>query len=570
LRWVLPGTPPLDLTPLISSLGLHPLAARVLAHRGYASPESAAAFLTDGLADLPNPFLLKGLRAAVLRVCDALRSGQRITLYGDFDVDGVCSTALLALFLRELGANVSTYIPNRLGEGYGLNLAAIETLAQQGTRVLITLDCGTTSVAEVSRANALGLDVIVIDHHSIPSQLPPALAVINPYQPGCEYPTRHLCAAGVAFNFCLGLRKELREQSFFQQRREPNLRSMLDLVALATIADVVPLTGANRILVKHGLEEIARAARPGIRALKEVAGVFSGPVTTGQVGFRLGPRINAAGRLHDASLGLQLLCAETLEAARPVAQSLDAANLERQRIEQDILAQALHQVEQHSKTKALVLHSELWHPGVIGIVASRVVERFHRPTVLVAVKEGIGRGSARSIDGFHLVSALQDCADHLLKYGGHRQAAGLSIEASRLPAFSQAFAAVAAQKLSDEDIVPRCRVDAVVSLSELSPEAAKGIEVLAPFGRGNPEPIFASCDLAARPQVVASKREGRAGHLKLRFDSAPRLGAIGFGMADQLPLAQQKVDLAYQLSVEQWNGTEKLSLRLKALKASAP
>jgi single-stranded-DNA-specific exonuclease len=549
-------------------LGLHPLAARVLAHRGYASPESAAAFLTDGLGDLPNPFLLKGLRAAVLRVCDAIRSGQRITLYGDFDVDGVCSTALLALFLRELGANVSTYIPNRLGEGYGLNLAAIETLTQQGTRVLITLDCGTTSVAEVSRANALGLDVIVIDHHSIPSQLPPALAVINPHQPGCEYPTRHLCAAGVAFNFCLGLRKELRDQGFFQQRCEPNLRSMLDLAALATVADVVPLTGANRILVKHGLEEIARAARPGIRALKEVAGISAGPVSTGQVGFRLGPRINAAGRLHDASLGLQLLCAESLEAARPLAQSLDAANVERQRIEQEILAQALRQVEQHNQTKALVLHSELWHPGVIGIVASRVVERFHRPTVLVAVKEGIGRGSARSIDGFHLVSALQECADHLLKYGGHRQAAGLSIEASRLSAFSQAFAAVAAQKLTDEDIVPRCRVDAVVSLSELSPEAAKGIEVLAPFGPGNPEPVFASCDLAARSQVVASKREGRAGHLKLRFDSAPRLGAIGFGMADQLPLAQQKVDLAYQLSIEQWNGLEQLSLRLKALRAS--
>ncbi|HEX4803699.1 MAG TPA: single-stranded-DNA-specific exonuclease RecJ [Myxococcaceae bacterium] len=564
----MPATSPHDVTPLISAFGLHPLAARVLSNRGYATPDTAAAFLADGIGALPNPFLLKGLRAAVLRVCDAIRSGQRITLYGDFDVDGVCSTALLALFLRELGANVSTYIPNRLGEGYGLNLAAIETLAQQGTRVLITLDCGTTSVAEVSRANALGLDVIVIDHHSIPSQLPPALALINPHQPGCDYPTRHLCAAGVAFNFCLGLRKELREQGFFEKRREPNLRSMLDLVALATIADVVPLTGANRILVKHGLEEIARAARPGIRALKEVAGIFPGPMSTGQVGFRLGPRINAAGRLHDASLGLQLLCAETIEAARPLAHSLDAANLERQRIEQDILAQALRQVEQHSQTKALVLHSELWHPGVIGIVASRVVERFHRPTVLVAVKEGIGRGSARSIDGFHLVSALQDCAGHLLKYGGHRQAAGLSIEASRLPAFSQAFAAVAAQKLSDEDIVPCCRVDAVVSLSELSPEAAKGIEVLGPFGPGNPEPIFASCDLAARPQVVASKREGRAGHLKLRFDSAPRLGAIGFGMAEQLPLAQQKVDLAYQLSVEQWNGMEQLSLRLKALRAS--
>ena len=569
MRWVLPGTSPQDVTPLISALGLHPLAARVLSNRGYATPDAAAAFLADGIVDLPNPFLLKGLRPAVQRVGEALRAGHRITLYGDFDVDGVCSTALLAIFLRQLGANVSTYIPHRLGEGYGLNAAAIESLAQQGTRVLITLDCGTTSVAEIARANALGLDVIVIDHHSVPTELPCALAVINPYQPGCEYPTRHLCAAGVAFNFCLGLRKQLREEGFFGQRTEPNLRSLLDLVALATVADVVPLTGANRILVKHGLDELSRAARPGIRALKEVAGVPAGPVTAGQVGFRLGPRINAAGRLDDASLGLQLLCAETLEAARPLAHSLDAANVERQAIEREILSQALRQVEQSRQTKALVLHSELWHPGVIGIVASRVVERFHRPTVLVAVKDGVGRGSARSIEGFHLVGALQECADHLLRYGGHRQAAGLSIDAKRLPAFSEAFAIVAAQKLTDEDIVPRCRVDALVSLSELSPDAARGMEALAPFGAGNPEPVFATCALAARTRIIASKREGRPDHLKLSFDSLPRLGAIGFGMADQLPLAQGKVDLAYQLAVDQWNGTEKVSLKLKALRASA-
>jgi single-stranded-DNA-specific exonuclease len=546
------------------------LAARVLIHRGYATPAAASAFLADHLADLPDPFLMKGLRKAVGRICDALRDHQRITLYGDYDVDGVCSTALLALFLRELGANVSTYIPHRLGEGYGLNLQAIERLAVQGTRVLVTLDCGITSVAEVSRANALGLDVIVIDHHAVPDTLPPALAVLNPHQPGCDYPTRYLCAAGVAFNFCLGLRKELRDQGFFEQRKEPNLRSMLDLVALATIADVVPLTGANRILVKHGLEEIALARRPGIRALKEVAGVPAlGSVSSGQVGFRLGPRINAAGRLHDASLGLQLLCAESIDAARPLAQALDAANIERQGIEQQILAEALRQAEERCQARALVLHSETWHPGVIGIVASRVVERFHRPTVLVAVKEGIGRGSARSIDGFHLVSALQDCAALLLKYGGHKQAAGLTIDGNRLPAFCEAFVAVAAKKLTDDDVVPRCRVDAVVSLSELSAEAAKGIEVLGPFGSGNPEPIFASRDLAARSRLLPSRREGQTSHLKLMFDSAPHLDAIGFGMGDRLALAGGRVDLAYQVTIDEWNGREKLSLKLKDVRASS-
>lgn len=566
MRWVLPGTSQLDVAPLASALSLHPLAARILIHRGYATPEAASAFLADRLTDLPDPFLMKGLQKAVKRICEALKERQRITLYGDYDVDGVCSTALLALFLRQLGGDVTTYIPHRIGEGYGLNPQAIQLLAQQGTRVLVTLDCGINSIAEVSKANALGLDVIVVDHHAVPSELPPAMAVLNPHQSGCDYPTHHLCAAGVAFNLCIGLRKELREQCFFKDRKEPNLRSMLDLVALATIADVVPLTGANRVLVKHGLEEIAAARRPGVRALKEVAGVPTfGPVSSGQVGFRLGPRINAAGRLHDASLGLQLLCSESIEAARPLAQALDAANVERQGIEQQILAEALAQAKDW-QSKGLVLHSEAWHPGVIGIVASRVVERFHRPTVLVAVKDGIGRGSARSIDGFHLVSALQDCAGHLLKYGGHKQAAGLSIEANRLSAFSEAFAAVASQKLTDDDVVPRCRVDVLVSLSELSAEAAKGIEVLGPFGSGNPEPVFASRGLTATSRLVPSRREGRADHLKLLFDSAPHLDAIGFGMGDRLALVAGPLDLAYQVSIDEWNGRERLSLKLKDLR----
>jgi single-stranded-DNA-specific exonuclease len=569
LRWVLPGTSSADVEALTSTLALHPLAAQVLVHRGYTTAESASAFLADRLTDLPDPFLMKGMAKAVERICDALRERQLITLYGDYDVDGVCSTALLALFLRQLGATISTYIPHRLGEGYGLNPQAVERLAALGTRVLVTLDCGITSVAEISKANALGMDVVIVDHHSVPEALPPAWAVLNPHQRGCTYPTQHLCAAGVAFNFCLAIRKRLREQGFFAQRKEPHLRSLLDLVALATVADVVPLTGANRVLVRHGLTEIAEARRPGMRALKEVCGVPAlGPVSSGQVGFRLAPRINAAGRLHDASLGLQLLCAPDLESARPLAQALDAANLERQAIERQILAEALQQAEQGSTAKALVLHSRTWHPGVIGIVASRVVERFHRPTVMIALEDAMGRGSARSIAGFHLVTALEECAGHLVRYGGHRQAAGLSIEAARLPAFSEAFARIAAQKLTDDDIVPSCRVDALVSLSELSPEVAKGLEVLAPFGSGNPEPVFATRDVTARPRVVASRQEGRASHLKLFFDSASDVDAIGFGMGDRLGIVDRRIDLAYQISLEEWNGRERLSLKLKDLRPS--
>jgi single-stranded-DNA-specific exonuclease len=512
---------------------------------------------------------MKGMRSAVDRICDALAQRQKVTLYGDYDVDGVCSTALLYLFLKELGAVVSTYIPHRLEEGYGLNAQAIERLASSGTSLVISLDCGINSFSEIKRANELGLEVLVVDHHAVPSTLPPARAVLNPHQAGCDYPSRHLCAAGVAFNFCLGIRKRLRDAGVFAQKTEPNLRSMLDLVALATVSDVVPLTGPNRVLVKHGLREISLARRPGIQALKEVSGLDPfAEVTSGQVGFRLGPRINAAGRLHDASIGLQLLCAETVEAARPLAQALDAANLERREIEQRILGEAIQQADGRPDARGLVLSSDGWHPGVIGIVASRVVERFHRPTVLIALKDGVGRGSARSVDGFHLVGALQECSAHLLKFGGHKQAAGLALEESQLSEFSRAFEQVAARSLSEEDVLPRCRVDAVVSLSELDRQSIQGIDALAPFGSGNPEPVFASQGLTARPRVLANKREGLAGHLKLLLESAPHLDAIGFGMSDRAVLAQGPVDLAYQLSVEQWNGRERISLKLRDVRTS--
>jgi single-stranded-DNA-specific exonuclease len=554
---------------LTSTVGIHPLAARVLINRGYTSLDSVTAFLADQLTDLPDPFRMKGMRSAVQRISEALAQGQKITLYGDYDVDGVCSTALLYLFLKEIGAQVSTYIPHRLEEGYGLNTQALERLGASGTKLVITLDCGINSFAEVTRAGELGLEVIVVDHHAVSSTLPPATAILNPHQPGCDYPTRHLCAAGVAFNLCLGIRKRLREDGFFNQKKEPNLRSMLDLVALATVADVVPLTGANRILVKHGLREITLARRPGVRALKEVSGLDPlVEVTSGQIGFRLGPRINAAGRLHDASIGLQLLCADTLETARPLAQALDAANLERRGIEQDILAAAIQQADSRSEARGLVLSSDSWHPGVIGIVASRVVERFHRPTFLIALKDGVGRGSGRSVEGFHLVGALEECSAHLIKFGGHKQAAGLSVEQDRLAEFSRAFEQVAARTLSEEDILPRCRVDAVVSLSELDCNSVRGLEALAPFGSGNPEPVFASQTLSAKPRVLANRRQGQADHLKLFLESAPHLDAIGFGMSDRAPLAQGPVDLAYQLSVDQWKGQERISLKLKDVRTS--
>ncbi|WP_141327835.1 single-stranded-DNA-specific exonuclease RecJ [Myxococcus sp. AB025B] len=571
MRWLLPDVVEEEVGSLAGELSLHPLAARVLLHRGYRTPESASAFLSDRLADLPDPFRMKGMAAGVERLVRALHQREKVTLYGDYDVDGVCSTSLLFLFLRELGmSQLATYIPHRLDEGYGLNLGAVERIAGDGTRVLVTLDCGITSVAEITRAKELGLDVVVVDHHTVPPTLPPAVAVLNPHQPGCEYPTKALCAAGVAFNFCMGLRKRLRDDGYFATRKEPNLKALMDLVALATVADVVPLTGANRILVTHGLQELTAARRPGVRALKEVAGMDPDtPITAGQVGFRLGPRINAAGRLHDASLGLQLLCSESLESARALASVLDRANAERQGIESTILTQALAQAEERKDARGFVLYDEGWHPGVIGIVASRVVERYHRPTVMVGVKDGVGKGSARSIEAFHLFDALSGCSELLTKFGGHKHAAGLTIDADKLPALREAFEKIALQRLSPEDLIPRCRVDAVVSPRELDATAVEALQRLGPFGQGNPEPVLVLRHQVARPRVLPAKSAGSHGHLKLALMDAPELDAIGFGMADRVRLVEGPVDLAFQAGFDTFRGQRKLSLRLKDVRVAA-
>ncbi len=581
VRWVFPeerqrqrSVEPFDLAAAARLVGgelqLDPVTARVLVARGYTTPEAAQNFLSDALTDLPDPFLMKGLPAAVERLMRAVLNQERVTLYGDYDVDGVTSTALLTTFLGQLGLVVQTYIPHRLGEGYGLNRPAIERLAAEGTKLLVTLDCGITSHAEVTRANELGLEVIVVDHHAVPETMPPALAVLNPLQPGCDYPTKWLCAGGVTFNLCIGLRKLLRERGFFAGKTEPNLKQHLDLVALATVADVVPLTGANRVLVRHGLKELTLARRPGVRALKSVAGVFE-EVTASHVGFRLGPRINAAGRLDDASVGLQCLLAKDYESALPLARALDTANAERQQIERAMLDGAVEQAATAVErgAKGLVLSSPDWHPGVVGIVASRVVERFHRPTILVGVHDGMGKGSARSIEGFHLYDAIKACSGELTRFGGHKAAAGLSIEPSKLPKFASDFEAIAAARLTEADLIPRLRVDAEVLPNELSEKTWASLNVLAPFGMGNPEPVLALRHQVTHPRVLDNKTPGEPGHLKLGLESAPQFDVIGFRQAGLLPLTEGPVDLAFKLSVDEYRGVRRVGLKLTGLRASA-
>jgi len=574
LRWVFPGgdrdveSQRRATRRLAIELGLDPLAARVLVARGLDQPEDAARFLSHELTDLPDPFRMKGMSAAVERLTRAIVQGESITLYGDYDVDGVCSTALLSLFLDSVGASPKTYIPHRIDEGYGLNLRAVERIAREGSRLLVSLDCGIGSVAEVARAHELGMDVVIVDHHTVPETLPAATAVLNPHQPGCEYPTKVLCAAGVAFNLVMALRRSLRSLGWFDKRREPPLKPLMDLVALATVCDVVPLTGANRILVQHGLDALARAERPGVRALKEVARLETeGPVSSGQVGFHLGPRINAAGRLDDATLGLQLLRTRSLAEARELALQLDQANEDRRKIERAMLVEAVAQAEERPGTRGLVLWAEGWHPGVVGIVAARVVERFHKPTLVIGVQGGVGKGSARSIEGFHLVEALGECAEHLSRFGGHRHAAGVTLDARRLIDFRRDFEAVAARRLREEDLEPRCRVDARVDPGELTECAVGGLAALGPFGAGNPEPTFVAESLQAQGRIIAAKGGGVA-HLKLVLPGAPAIDTIGFGLGPRIAEVDGPVDLAFQPSIDTWNGRTRVSLKIRDFRAA--
>jgi single-stranded-DNA-specific exonuclease len=550
---------------LAETLKLHPIAARVLAARGLADPADAERFLAAKLADLPDPFTMKGMDAAVARIVRALDQGERIACYGDYDVDGVTSTVLLAGFLRAAGADVVTYTPHRLVEGYGLNTGAVGQLAERGVGLLVTLDCGITSVEEVRAAAALGVDTVVVDHHTVPVELPAASAILNPHQPGCPYPSKDLAAVGVTFALVMALRKRLREAGRFDARRpEPNLKDALDLVALGTIADVVPLVGANRILVRWGLEELARTKRPGLRALKRVAGVADGvAVSAGQVGFRLAPRINAAGRLDDAGRGVRLLLSDDVAEAQALAEELDRENAARQDIERGILEEALADATARvaEGARGLVLAREGWHPGVVGIVASRVAERFHRPAVLVGIAEdGVGKGSGRSIEGFHLYDALAACSAHLTRFGGHKHAAGVTIDRAAVDGFRAAFERHANERISDDDLVPRCKIDGWVAEGEVSERAAEALQRLGPFGAGHPEPVFALRGGAAKARTVGAARQ----HLKLALGRG--LDAIGFGMGERLDECGGPLEAAFTIGFDEWDGTRRLQLRLRDLR----
>lgn len=542
---------------------ISPLLARLLANRGITEPAEAARFLSSTLSDLYDPFQLLGMEAAVYRLCTALEHGERVCIHGDYDVDGVTSVALLVSFLRAVGFDVFYHIPLRLEDGYGLSSAGLQSIARQGARVVVTVDCGITAVEEAQLATSLGIDLIITDHHTPGEILPEACAVLNPLRPGCPFPCKTLAGVGVAFNLMIALRSRLREKGWFAGRPEPNLRQYLDLVALGTVADVVPLVDENRIFVKYGLAALTTGERLGIRALKEVAGV-TGEVGCGAVGFRLAPRLNAAGRLEDAAQGVELMLTDDPRSAAAIAADLDASNAERQALERQILQDAVSMVKENPDLKgkkSIVLASNEWHPGVIGIVASRIVEMFHRPTILIALQDGNGKGSGRSIPRFHLYDALKACSDHLLKFGGHKHAAGLSIEETILEEFTERFDEVASGLLSPEDLTPDLLIDAEMAPADLTLELAGEVASLKPFGMGNPEPVF-----VCRGMEVEDARILKEQHLKLRLVSnGLRFDAIAFNMARQRPTGRL-VDIAFTLDINTWNGRSSLQLRVKDVK----
>jgi len=548
---------------LSESLGLNAVVAALLAGRGIITTEDGKAFLSPSLSSMPDPYLLKGMEAAVNRLCAALNSGEKVCIYGDYDVDGITGTALLVSFLRRVGVNCSYFIPNRFDDGYGLNQDALKRIMDTGVDLIVSVDCGITSVAEAEFCQQSGTDLIITDHHSPKESIPEACAVVNPLQPGCCYPFKMLAGVGVAFNLIVAMRSRLRRDGVFAGGSEPDLRDWLDFVALGTIADVVPLIGQNRVYAYHGLKQLSASVRPGVEALKSVAGVKDG-VTCGQVGFRLAPRLNAAGRMECAVPGVELLLGTDAERSVAIAEELDAANAERQAVERFMLQEAIAMVEADDKypaRRSIVLASNSWHQGVVGIVASRIVERYHRPAILIALdEEGLGKGSGRSIPGFHLLNALKESSEKLLRFGGHQYAAGIGLAADQIEEFSAAFEASAARVMGDDELVPTLNVDAVVSANEINPALVSGLKCLEPFGAGNPEPTFALLGVK-----VLDRRVVGDGHLKLRLESGGRqFGAIAFRMADYS--TEGLIDVAFFPELNVWNNTTSLQLRIKDIR----
>lgn len=572
-RWSVAPPQPLLATQLARKLEISPLLAQCLVNRGFSEPEALRAFLEPRLKNLSDPFLLPNMAAAVDRLFLARERGEPLVIFGDYDVDGVTSTALLLEVLGKLGWSVNFYLPHRLDEGYGLSQDGVENcLKKFPTTLLLAVDCGSTAVASIAWLRQRGVDVIVLDHHQVSAPAPAAVALVNPQLqsraasaagrgPEADRLSTEFCSAGLAFKLAHALVKRGRETGL-SGASDFDLRPLLDLVALGTIADLVPLTGENRILVSAGLERLNTTQRPGLVALKKVAQT-NAPLGTYEVGFQLGPRLNAAGRLETAEESLRLLLAANEAAALPIAQNLDSRNRERQKIERGIVEEVIGAVRARfdpAKDFVIVEGQLLWHIGVVGIVASRVLQEFYRPTVILGGEGGEWRGSGRSIAGFDLAAALRECDDLLARHGGHAMAAGLSIEPKNLDAFRARLNELARRALKPEDLQPPLRLDAEVSLGEISLESLADLDQLKPTGQGNPTVQFCARNLThQRPlQRLGADRK----HVKLwATDSVTTHEAVWWNGGEK-PLPVGKFDLAFVPQINDFNSRRSVQLKI--------
>ena len=547
-RWILADPPdPGIVSSLAKDINVPDSIAKILIYRGIADYDRAKEYFRPDLGLLHDPFLLDGMEVAVNRVLRGLEAGESFSVFGDYDVDGTNGAAMLYLFLKELGATVQFYVPDRIREGYGISHSGIDYAVAHGVNVFIAIDCGITAVEQVSYANAQGLDVIICDHHEAGDVLPDAIAVLDPIKPGDTYPFKPLSGCGVGLKFIQGVARRL--------GKEDMIRNYLDFVTLASTADIVPLVGENRILVKLGLQAINTAPRPGIKALIDSAGLKHGHITTGQIVFALAPRINAAGRLGDATRAVRLLTSTSADDARALAQVLEEENKNRRKIDEDTFADAQQLVETCFDVEAdpaIVLHQEHWHPGVVGIVASRMVERYYKPSIMMATVDGVAKGSARSVAGFDVYEALKRCEDTILQFGGHKYAAGLTVDLERLDEFRSAFKAAVKDLMTEELKTPEIRIDMELSLQDITPRFIKILREFAPFGPHNTRPTFLTrgLEVSGTPRIVGRN------HLRFRVrQNGTSFDAIGFGLGEMLPrvpAGRRDLECVYTVEENEW------------------
>ena len=562
-RWIIRQTDQTQTATLAEALGVSTIVAALLIARGHQNVDSARAFLKPSLDQLHDPFLMRGMTDAVKRLLLAIDNQEPILIYGDYDVDGTTGTAVLLRALRMLGATAGYHVPHRFTEGYGIRQDALEKAFSEGYKLVVSVDCGITAHEPLHWARAQGLDIIVTDHHlpDADEGAPPALAVLNPNQRGCDYPDKNLAGVGVAFKLIHAL--------FRERGREAQVPGFLKMVAIGTVADVAKLVGENRAIVTLGLSDLPRAVNPGLRALIEIAGCGEdSEMTAYDLGFRIGPRINAAGRMDAACAVIELFDARSKEEARHLAEHLDTRNRERKEAQREIFNRAVEEfeggAERASQTHAAVIAGEGWHRGVIGLAASKIAERLNRPCVVISLDGDVGHGSARSIEAYHLFDGLTACRDLLEKFGGHSHAAGLSIRRGQIPEFRRRLNEHAASCLTEQDLVPTLNIEAEVQPRELTFQLSQELGALEPFGAGNPRPVFVTRGfrVMSEPQIIKEQ------HLKLRVageDNRP-LEAIwwrGLEESEQMPQASQRIDLAYELEENRWNGEIKLQLNVR-------